>query len=70
MKAAGDAGSERVKDVCNAVLKEGRISKDWNKSWMVNIYNGKGNDLECGSYRGIKLFNYRKDIRFICTESL
>ena len=26
-----------------------------NRSWLVNVYKGKGDELACGSYRGIKL---------------
>ena len=28
---------------------------DWERSWIVSVYKGKGDALECGSYRGIKL---------------
>jgi hypothetical protein len=45
-------------DVCNRVVKEGRIPEDWCKSWMVNVYKGKGDALECGSYRGIRLLEH------------
>jgi hypothetical protein len=38
-----------------AIVKEERIPDDWTKSWMVCIYKGKGDALDCGSYRGIKL---------------
>ena len=58
LKAAGDAGSYWVTDVCNAVIKEGKIPDDWCKSWMVNVYKGKGDAMECGSYRGIKLLEH------------
>ena len=58
IKAAGEAGIIWVTDVCNAVLKDGRIPKDWCKSWMINVYKGKGDALECGSYRGIKLLEH------------
>ena len=44
-------------DICNAVVKEGRIPEDCRKSWMVSIYKGKGDAMECGSYRGIKLLD-------------
>ena len=37
-------------DVFNAVVRDGRIPSDW-KSWMVPVYKGKGDALECGSYR-------------------
>ena len=36
-------------------MREGKILKDWCTSWMVNVYKGKGDALECGSYRGIRL---------------
>ena len=31
------------------------IPKDWNKSWLVNVYKGKRDALTCVSHRGIKL---------------
>ena len=55
---AGDAGVQWMTDLCNAVVKEGRIPEDWRKSWMVSIYKGKGDALECGSYRGVKLLDH------------
>jgi hypothetical protein len=38
-------------------VKEGRIPDDWKKSWMICVYKGKGDALNCGSYRGIKLLD-------------
>ena len=58
VKAAGEVGLMWVTDVCNAVVRDGRIPEDWTKSWMVNVYKGKGDALECGSYRGIKLLEH------------
>jgi hypothetical protein len=58
VKAAGEAGIVWVTDMCNAVVKEGRIPADWSKSWMISVYKGKGDALECGSYRGIKLLEH------------
>ena len=57
LKAAGDVGIQWMTDLCNAVVLEGKIPEDWRKSWMVSVYKGKGNALECGSYRGIKLLD-------------
>ena len=28
---------------------------DWNRSYMINVYKGKGDALNCGTYGGIKL---------------
>ena len=35
-------------------MKEGGIPEDWKSSMVLPIYNGKGDPVECGSYRGIK----------------
>ena len=58
LKAAGDVGTLWVTEVCNHIVMEGRIPADWCSSWMVNVYKGKGDALECGSYRGIKLLEH------------
>jgi hypothetical protein len=58
LKAAGTEGVLWVTDLCNEIVKEGKIPEDWCKSWMVNVYKGKGDALECGSYRGIKLLDH------------
>lgn len=47
-----------VTDLCNVIIKEGSIPADWKRSWIVNVYKGKGDALECGSYRGIKLLEH------------
>src|SRR6267154_3262622 len=39
-------------------VSSGEIPADWKRSWMVNVYKGKGNALECSSYRGIKLLEH------------
>ena len=44
--------------MCNAVVRDGRVPTDWKKSWMIPVYKGKGDALECGSYRGIKLLDH------------
>ena len=39
-------------------MKEGSIPEDWKSSVVLPIYKGKGNPMECGSYRGIKLLEH------------
>ena len=58
LKAAGETGTMWMTDVCNAVVRDGKIPEDWSRSWMVNVYKGKGDALICGSYRGIKLLEH------------
>ena len=58
LKAAGETGTMWMTDVCNAVVRDGKIPEDWSRSWMVNVFEGKGDALTCGSYRGIKLLEH------------
>lgn len=58
LKASGESGVRWMTDLFNAVVKKGNIPEDWCKSWMVSIYKGKGDALECNSYRGIKLLEH------------
>ena len=58
LKAAGGTGVKWVTDLCNAIVSEGKIPEDWRKSLLIPVYKGKGDVLECGSYRGIKLLDH------------
>ena len=58
LKAAGETGTLWMAEVCNALVKDGKVPQDWSRSWMVNVYRGKGDALTCGSYRGIKLLEH------------
>ena len=58
LKAAGETGTLWMTEVCNAVVKDGKVPEDWSRSWMVNVYKGKGDALTCGSYRDIKLLEH------------
>jgi len=39
-------------------VKEGSIPEDWKSSVVLPIYKGKGDPMEFGSYRGIKLLEH------------
>ena len=47
-----------ILDLCNSIVKEGSIPEDWKSSVVLLIYKGKGDPMECGSYRGIKLLEH------------
>ena len=57
LKAAGDEGTKWMTELCNAVVSDGKIPEDWSRSWLVNVYKGKGDALAYalayGSYRGV-----------------
>ena len=58
LRASGDVGVQWVTDLCNKIVQEGKIPSDSTKSWIVKVYKGKGDALERGSYRGIKLLDH------------
>ena len=49
-------------DLFNQISLEENIPDDWKKSWMVTVYKGKGDAMDCGSYRGIKLLDHAKKV--------
>jgi len=54
----GDNGTQCILDLRNGIVKEGCIPEDWKSSVVLPIYKGKGDPMECGSYRGIKLLEH------------
>ena len=62
LKCAGEDCITWLTDLCNAIVKEGEMPNDWNRSYMINLYKGKGDALECGSYRGIKLLEHAMEV--------
>ena len=43
---------------CNHVVREGAMPIEWELSTLIPIYKGKGDPMECGSYRAIKLLEH------------
>ena len=58
IQATGDIGIQWILDLCNGIVKEGSIPEDWKSSVVLQIYKGKGDPMQCGSYRGIKLLEH------------
>ena len=58
LKAFGDVGLDLVTEFINHIVREGCIPKDWQISVIVNCFKGKGDALECGNYRGLKLLDH------------
>ena len=55
LKLVGEAGAEEVRDLVENIISEGCIPTDWQESFIVNLYKGKGDALDRGNYRGLKL---------------
>ena len=58
VKAAGDAGIDMITNLVNCIIAEGVIPSDWELSTILNCYKGKGDALERGNYRGLKLTDH------------
>ena len=58
LKAAGNKGVKIMTKICNHVVREGAMPKEWKLSTLIPIYKGKGSPMECGSYRAIRLLEH------------
>ena len=47
-----------ILDLCNGIAKEGCTAQDWKSSTVLLVYKQKGDPMECGSYKGIKLLEH------------
>ena len=55
LKPVGEAGAVEVRDLIEDIISEGCIPTDWQESFIVSLYKGKGDALNRGNYRGLKL---------------
>ena len=55
IKAAGDTGATMICDLATAIIRDGKVPTDWEQSFIVCLYKGKGDALDRGNYRGLKL---------------
>ena len=55
IRAAGDMGASMIRDLAAAIIRDGKVPADWEQSFIVCLYKGKGDALERGNYRGLKL---------------
>ena len=55
IRAAGDMSTSMIRDLTAAIILDGKVHSDWEHSFIVCLYKGKGDTLERGNYRGLKL---------------
>ena len=55
IKAAGDTGATMIRDLATAIIRDGKVPNDWAESFIVCLYKGKGDALDRGNNRGLKL---------------
>ena len=59
LKAAGSKGIDFLCELIISVVKHGKIPEDWEMRFILNLYKCKGDALNRGHYRGLKLTNTR-----------
>ena len=55
IKAAGDTGATMIRDLATAIICDGKVPTDWEQSFIVCLYKDKGDALDRGNYRRLKL---------------
>ena len=55
IRAAGDTGAFMICDLAAAIIRHGKVLSDWEQSFIVCFYKGKGDALERSNYHGLKL---------------
>ena len=55
IRAAGDMGASMIRDLAPAIICDSKVPSDWEQSFIVCLYKGKGDALERGNCCGLKL---------------
>ena len=55
IREAGDTGDSIIHDFADAIIRDGKVPSDWEQSFIVCLFKGKGDALERCNYRGLKL---------------
>ena len=55
IKAAGDTGASMIRDLATGIICDSKVPTDWERSFIVCLYKGKGAALDRDNYLGLKL---------------
>jgi hypothetical protein len=53
--AASDTAASMIRNMGTSIIKDGKVPVDLEESFIVCLYKGKGDALDRGNYRGLKL---------------
>ena len=53
-----EAGLELFIKLFNNIIKEEKVPSDWEMSVIINCFKGKGDAVEHGNFRGLKLLDH------------
>ena len=55
LKASSEEGITMLSHLTEEAFSEGVNPRDWEKSYIINLYEGNGDSFDRGSYRSLKL---------------
>ena len=55
IRPASDMGASMIRDLAAAVICDGKVTSDWEQSFIVCLYKCKGDALDRGNYCSLKL---------------
>ena len=62
IKYAGETGAIALRDIFRKILYEEKAPVEWGDSLTIPLFKGKGDALECGKYRGLRLLEHSMKI--------
>jgi len=62
ISASGQVGVNVMMHLCQRVLDGKGMPQEWKNSIVVPIFKGKGDPMNCGSYREVKLLEHAMKI--------
>ena len=51
----GEEYMKVIADLISSIIRDGKVPKDWEENYIVNVYKGKGDALYKRNYRGLEL---------------
>ena len=57
INAAGENMLKLLTELANQVIYQCKIPNEWNLSYIINCYKGKGDSLDRGNYCGLKMLD-------------
>lgn len=57
-KYAGDCGRLMLLQTFGQIISSEQITSEWKESLTIPLYKGKGDSLDCGRYRGLRLLDH------------
>ena len=55
LKASSDICSKIIADLTNSIIHDTTVPNEWKNSIIISLYKGKGEALDRGNHRGLKL---------------